>query len=398
MAAKLKVLFVTHNYPRFAGDYAGIFLALLMRKITAYGIAPVIIAPHDKGAAEHEVIDGVKIYRFRYAATDEEELIAYRGNMHQLVLGSISGIFTFKKFLDKWRQASYRIIKEEQIELLAGHWLVPSGMVLKPLVKKTGLPAVISSHGTDIRLMRRYFNVVYRYLRSFCLKLKSWTVVSSFLKEGIVSMDRRLDAIIEVLPMPHDETIFFRDTSIAREDRLIVAVTRFTGQKRVDQLIKAMALLVEKEPDARLQIYGEGPQQRDIELLIEKFGLTEQVSIFPPVPQEQLREIYNRAAVVVLNSFQEGFGLVLSEAMLCGAAVVGTKSGGIVDIIEHDKTGLLVELDRPDVLAEAFVRLLADKELRDRLAENGHKYARTEYISDVLAEKYARILLQAANR
>ncbi len=394
MAQPIKLLMLTHNYPRFKGDYAGVFLSLLAKKLHHFDIEPIILAPHAPGLKEYEEMDGVKVYRFRYA-DDEKEVIAYQGNMHKIVLGSVSGIFQFKQFLNAFEKNALQVIAKENIQVIAGHWLVPAGIVMKSLAKKTSIPMILSSHGTDIRLMRKYFAVLYRYLKNFCLTLKSWTVVSTFLQNGILEMDDRLQNILEVLPMPHDESIFYKDESIARDENLIVAVTRFTDQKRVDKLIQAFALVTEKSKQLKLQIYGAGQLQPEIETLIEKLGLNENISIHAPRSQEELRGIYNKASIVVLNSYEEGFGLALSESMLCGAAVIGTDSGGITDIIQNEKTGLLVPPDNPEKLSDAILRLTEDRLLRNNLAQNGHEFATATYQSKPLANRYAEIIKDA---
>jgi len=398
MTDEIRLLILTHNYPRYNGDYAGIFISLLAKNLIKHGIKPIVLAPHDPGSEEYEVVDGVTIYRFRYAAEDKNEDIAYRGNMQNLVLGSAGGIFKFKRFLDCFRTAAMKIIEKEKIDVIAGHWLVPSGIVMKTIAKKYSLPMVLSSHGTDVRMMRKYSKALYRYLKSLCRKLYRWTVVSSFLKETILSTDDKLKNILEVLPLPHDESVFYKDSEIKKEDDLIVAITRFTNQKRVDYLIKAIALVVEKRPSAHLEIYGSGQLEPEVKDLISKFGLESNITINQPVPQERLREIYNRASVVVLNSFQEGFGLALSEAMLCGTAVVGVKSGGITDIIKNNETGILVDLDNSQHLSDALLKILSDEPLRTKLAESGHKYASETYASGPLTEKYAGIIKQAAGK
>ncbi len=394
MSQPIKLLMLTHNYPRFQGDFAGVFLSLLAKKLHLFNIQPIILAPHAPGLKEYEEMEGVTVYRFRYAE-EEKEIIAYQGNMHKLVLGSVSGIFQFKQFLKAFEKNAIDIIEKENIDIIAGHWLVPAGLVMKSLAKKTDIPMILSSHGTDIRLMRKYFSVLYKYLKNFCLTLKSWTVVSTFLKNGILQMDKRLDNILEVLPMPHDESIFYKDTAVTRDENLILAVTRLTNQKRVDKLVTAFALASEKNRLIKLQIYGTGQLQTEIESLIQKLGLTEKITLHSPLPQTELREIYNKASIVILNSFEEGFGLALSESMLCGATVIGTQSGGITDIIQHERTGLLVPLDNPEKLAEAILRLSANKQLRESLALSGHNFAKESYQSEPLASRYAEIVRTA---
>ena len=404
MESKIRLLVLTHNYPRFEGDYSGVFISLLTKQLAGLGVEPIVLAPHDREAVEpvearpdgYEQTDGVTVYRFRYADDPEDEKLAYRGNMEQLVFGSLSGPLKFRRFLNRFRSAALNIIKKERIQVVAGHWLVPSGMVMKKIASdRAGLPMILSSHGTDIRLMKKHRRIAYPYFKRFCRGLKKWTVVSSFLKEEIIRLDSSLAGTLEVLPLPHNEAIFYKDGSVRRESDLVVSVTRFTGQKRVDYLVKAFATVVEKRPQARLEIYGSGPLQADIERLIKDLDLQRQVTLFPPVRQEELRKVYNRAAIVVLNSFEEGFGLTLSEAMLCGATAVGTDSGGIPDIIKHQKRGVLVPLDDSAALAEAILELLDNSPLRRTLADNGYRFARENYASGPLAARYAQMVREA---
>jgi len=83
---------------------------------------------------------------------------------------------------------------------------------------------------------------------------------------------------------------------------------------------------------------------------------------------------------------------------MCGAAVIGTASGGIVDIIKHEQRGLLVEPDNSAMLADAITRLLTDISLAEKLSANGHRYANEQYAAGPLAERYARIISDAAGR
>jgi glycosyltransferase involved in cell wall biosynthesis len=392
MGDRLKVLFLTHNYPRWDGDYSGVFLELLARRLAEFEIVPIVLAPHDSGAAEFEEKNGVRIYRFRYEKDESAQTLAYRGEMQKAALGSWRGVMQLRRFLNSFQRRAQQIVKEEQIDIVAGHWLVPTGIVMKRLRRSFRGPMVLSSHGTDLRLMHRFNALPYYYLKRFCHRLSKWTVVSSWLRSQVLLLDPGLEPLVEVLPLPHDESIFYVDNRIERDPNLVVAVTRFTEQKRVPLLIRAFAHVTTRIPEARLEIYGSGPLQTVVEAEITAHGLRNQVSVFDPVPQTQLREVYNRAAVVVLNSYHEGFGLALSEAMLCGAAVVGTRSGGITDIIEHQKRGLLVELDAVEPLAKAISTLLLDPAFRARLSRAGEEYARNTYASRPLAARYAAIL------
>jgi glycosyltransferase involved in cell wall biosynthesis len=385
----LKVLFVTHNYIRFKGDFSGVFLHLLARKLGDFGIEVIVIAPHDSHTDEYEEIDGIKIYRFRYAA-DDKETFAYRGDMHRQLFRNPFRIFRLISFIKVSYRLALTVIEEEKIGVVSIQWLIPNGITgffLKRRLKEK-ITLHLSSHGTDIRLLTK-LPFVYSIFKPVIKKAKCWTVVSSYLRDLILSKDSRNVDKIRVIPMPNDETLFHPDSQIKKEPYLIVAVSRLTVQKRLYLLLEAIKIVSEKIPEIRLEIYGAGPERMTLTDLIVSSGLEGRARIYQPVPQEELNKIYNRAAVVVLNSINEGFGLALTEAMLCRTAVIGTISGGITDIIEDNKSGLLVPADNAEALAEAIEKIIGDAVLRERLAEDGYQRAIGEFSSESSARQYA---------
>jgi glycosyltransferase involved in cell wall biosynthesis len=221
--------------------------------------------------------------------------------------------------------------------------------------------------------------------------VERWTVVSNYLKRLILERDINIADQIEVIPMPNDESIFYPDQNIAEVPNLIVAVSRLTVQKRIDFLIEAFKLAVVEYPDLKLEIYGTGPEESKLRRIIETANLADRIHIKEPIPQSDLRQVYNKAAIVILNSVDEGFGLSLSEAMLCRRSVIGTESGGIVDIIDDNESGLLVPPDDSPALADAIIKLVKNPDLRNRLASAGYEKAIENYSSKSSAEKFARM-------
>jgi glycosyltransferase involved in cell wall biosynthesis len=387
----LKVLFISHNYIRYKGDFSGVFLHLLARKLQEKNIEVYVVAPHDKGLPEQEQIDGVNIYRFRYDSDDKEKF-AYRGDMHRQVLRNPFKAFRLYKFLRVFFRLASEVIEKENIKIVSVHWIVPGGVIGKWLKKKykERIRLYLSSHGTDIRLLTR-FSFLFSYLKPAIKSSERWTVVSNYLKGLLLAKDRSLESKIEVVPLPNDESVFYPDENIVKENNLIVAVSRLTVQKRLDYLIKAVEKVAANYPEARLEIYGAGPEEENLRNLVRQENSGENIKILKPVSQEQLRVIYNRAAIVVLNSFNEGFGLILTEAMLCRTAVIGTESGGITDIIVDKKSGLLVPAENSEKLAGAISLLLEDTDLRNRLAGAGYERALENFSSQSSAERYARL-------
>ena len=389
----LKVLIITHNYIRSSGDFAGVFLHLLARKLRENGIEVHVVAPHDSGIAEYEEIQGIKIHRFRYAP-DEKESFAYRGDMHRQLFKNPFKIFRLLKFVRSAGKLAASVIEKEDIRVVSIQWLIPNGLIGRSLKKKykDKIRLFLSSHGTDVRLLTGVPGV-YSFFKPTIKDAERWTVVSNYLKELIIKRAKSVADKIAVIPLPNDESLFYPDDNVLEDPNLIVAVSRLTVQKRLNYLLEAVKIASQERPSVKLEIYGAGPEIDNLETQIAGLGLKERVKILEPVTQKELRKAYNRAALVVLNSVDEGFGLALTEAMLCGTAVIGAKSGGITDIIDDGQNGVLVPPDDSDKLADAIKRLLGNVSLRERLADAGYRKATSQFTSKYTAGRYSELFM-----
>jgi glycosyltransferase involved in cell wall biosynthesis len=153
---------------------------------------------------------------------------------------------------------------------------------------------------------------------------------------------------------------------------VIVGAGRLVPQKDFTTLIRAFAL-VRRHQDARLMILGEGPLRDDLRSLAQTLGVAEQMSLpgFIENPLPYLR----RAAVFVLSSRFEGFGLALAEALACGTPVVSTDCPhGPAEILEGGRVGPLVPVADPDAMARAIRDVLASPPDRHVLRARGRDF------------------------
>ena len=111
--------------------------------------------------------------------------------------------------------------------------------------------------------------------------------------------------------------------------------------------------------------------------------------------------MYGQCSVFAMPSYYETFGLSCAEAMACGKAVVATRAGALPELVQEDRTGLLVETADPIALAEALLKLLRDASLAASLGANGRRIARERYLPEKIAEGMVgayRGVLQNAGR
>ena len=140
----LRILYATHNYPRFPGDPAGAFVARLAQGAGAAGHEVHVVAPHAPGTAAAEYHRGVSLRRFRYAP-ERLELVGYRGDLHRAAVASPIVLLGVPPFLFAFRRALRRVVRELKPDVIHAHWWLPAGW----LAARAGVPYIVTCHGSD---------------------------------------------------------------------------------------------------------------------------------------------------------------------------------------------------------------------------------------------------------
>ncbi len=172
--------------------------------------------------------------------------------------------------------------------------------------------------------------------------------------------------------------------------RRVVTVARLSPEKGLPFLIDALKIARHSVEDAELAIVGGGALEAELKAHVENASLQDVVRFLGPMPNAEAMAEVAKSGVFVLPSLGEGLGIVLLEAQALGVPVIGTEVGGIPDVIEHEKTGLLVPPSDAEALAKAIVRLLTEPGLSDRLAA-GAQERLAKFDWDKIAERYAEL-------
>lgn len=377
-AEPLRVLTITHNYPRFAGDPAGAFVARIAQGVAEHGHQVQVIAPHARGTASDERIGPVIVHRFRYAPVPFEQ-VAYAGSLHRMLRSPMAAL-ALPGFLVAFDRAVRRAVLRFRPHVIHAHWWFPGGW----FVRRHGLPYLVTCHGSDVRLLERA-----RLLRGIAAPVfrhaARVTAVSQFLARDIQRWLPGAVQEVTVTPMPIDVAAFAegRNQRKAAPPRILYA-GNLVPSKGVDLLILAAAELRHLGIEFQLKILGEGPAERALRSLVTRLGLGSRVTWSRFVPQAEMPEQYGASTVTVLPSRggAEGLGLTLVEALLAGSAVVGTPAGGIPEVVRHQETGLLAQDGDSADLARQIQRLLADANLRERLVRAGQEHVARIYSAE----------------
>ena len=386
---KTRVLMLAHVFPRALDDSMGAFLLHLADALAEQGARIDVIAPHAVNLADGESFGAIRVWRFHYAPTHWEQL-AYAGTMHEFVARGIVNKILFAFFNIAFFFKAIFVVHAASAQLLHAHWWLPGGLVGALVSLITRVPLVITTHGTDVEILRRtrWAKPLARFVFA---RARAITCGSTYMREQLLALGVADAAQVSVIPMPVSAEFGIQNSEPRIQNSQVLTVARLTKQKSIDTLIDALAILRERGSDARLKIIGDGPERSVLERHACDLRLQGRVEFVGALPQKDLPSQYAVCAIFVLPSVREGMGLVLAEALLCGAPVIAVNSGGVTDIVRDGETGLLFPERDARALADAIEKLLNDRALAVRLATNGATWVRERFTRERVAAQFSGI-------
>ncbi len=346
----MRVVFLTHNYPRTPGDIAGTFLRPLAMALAARGHDVRVIAPSDRGQGGGiERADGVTVERVRYASPARERY-AYTGRMQEAVR-SPGGWIALGGLLRAMRAATRRALNDEPHAVVHAHWWFPAGLAAPP-----DRPCVVTLHGTDARL---FSNPAARFLARRALRSpRVVTAVSTAVARLEIDAVGRPIGPDHISPMPLDAAAgSLAEPGGSRGGGGLVFVGRLTEQKRVGLALEALARL---DPEVRLTIVGDGPDRGYLERRAAELRLGDRVRFLGMIAPGAVGATLATADLFVFPAQAEGLGLSAMEALAAGVPVVAcTDGGGVLDVVSEPGAGRVVAPD-PAAIASGIRAVLAD--------------------------------------
>ena len=183
-------------------------------------------------------------------------------------------------------------------------------------------------------------------------------------------------------------------------DVIVGMIGRLTPIKGYPLFLKAMARVARVMPNIKIQIIGDAPKapyKEELEMLARNLGLSDAVQFLGT--RYDIPELLSNFSVLAAPSVgEEAFGRVVIEAGACGVPVVATRMGGLVDIIDHEKDGLLVPPDDPRILAEAILTLLKEPATAQKYAASLRKKVEREFDLPRMFEKTLQVYEEAVSQ
>ena len=402
-----RVLCVTSNFPRWSGDSTTPFVLHLAQDLQSLGWELDVLAPHAPRAARTEVIGGVRVERFRYLWPTQQQTVCYQGG----------ALINLRKHPLNWLKLPALVAAETlaiaqklgtgNYDLMHSHWILPQGFAGMLARRGRPVPHVLTVHGGDI------FGLQARLIRGFkrtALRNADAVTVNSSVTETAVQAVggslRRLVRIpmgVSIAPLDDRQAALAERLSQGHggvEGPLLVFVGRIVAEKGVEDLLRATRLLAKSAPGSRTLIVGEGQDRGDMERLASSLGIADITHFTGWVDAADIPAYLHAADVFVgpsrtaANGWIEAQGLTFIEAMAAHTPVVATRVGGIVDAVQDEQTGLLVDERAPEQIARAVVRLWQDEGLRRRLADNAYTTAVEGFSRRVSADAFSALFAE----
>jgi N-acetyl-alpha-D-glucosaminyl L-malate synthase BshA len=285
------------------------------------------------------------------------------------------------------------VADQYSLDLVHVHYAIPhatSAFLAKEMLKPRRLPTITTLHGTDITLvgMMPSFYEITRFSISMSDAI---TAVSGFLKTetiGEFKIDKHIDVIHnfvdsdEFRPNPGTP---LRAELAPNGERLLVHVSNFRKVKNLPVIVEVFSE-VRKEVPTRLVLIGDGPEREATERYACELGVRDDVVFMGD--QEYIAGILPVADVFLLPSEHESFGLAALEAMSCGVPVVGSRVGGLHEVVVDGTTGYLCSPHDVACMSQLVLGLLVDEGTRLEMGARARDRAVKDFAVDTIVEEY----------
>jgi L-malate glycosyltransferase len=290
----------------------------------------------------------------------------------------------------------HEVVLAHHLDLLHVHYAIPhatSAWIAKEMLRpvRPDLPVVTTLHGTDITIVGQ--DPSYHTITKFSIeKSDGLTAVSQYLQAETWEAFGCTACRIEVIPNFIDPNVYDRakyaETIAGQFDgerRVLMHISNFRPVKRVADIVQIFARVKEEVPSVLVMV-GDGPDRIVAETEAKRLGVQSDVQFLGKI--DAVAPLLAAADLFLLPSDRESFGLSALEALACGVPVVGTRAGGLPEVVRHGETGVLCKVGDVDGMADAAVRILRDDARWQEMSELAASDARERFSLEDIVGRY----------
>ncbi len=388
MNGQLTVMMLTWEFPpRIIGGISS-HVYHLSKSLSKNGVKVYVVTCDFPGAPQHEMIDGVEVFRIDSYKNPAPDFATW--------------IYLMNINMQK-EAASLAHKLETKVDLFHAHdWLVATaGIGLKHVFRK---PLLATIHSTEIG-RRNGLHLDYERMiheTEAWLTYEAWKVIccSNYMVSHVQWAFGLPPDKLVMIPNGVDRSVYLEqdDTELAQfrahfalpNEKIVLFVGRLVFEKGVHVLISAVPNVLERI-NAKFIIVGNGYMKDQLVNLVKKTGLTHKVTFAGFVDDETLRKLQQIADVSVVPSLFEPFGIVALESMAARSPVVVAESGGLSEIVNHDVDGVKVYPGNPESLAWGITKVLTDDTYSNLVKANAYDKISRKYDWEKIGQRTKEI-------
>lgn len=299
------------------------------------------------------------------------------------------------------------LIKSRNIDLMHIHvWNPASCRYAFMAAKKYNMPTVITEHdpfklkGLKSSIKQKLIRHARAIITVSEANKKMMEHLFPAMKDKLITIHNGIDVTwfeSQLLSFSDRKRNEYREKIFSAEenDTVILSVAELHERKGLQYLINALPGIIEEKSNTTLIVAGSGPLRNDLEKRAMKEGVMDNVRFLGF--QKDIPHIMAASDLFVLPSKKEAFGLVLLEAGIARVPIIASNVGGIPEIIDHEKNGLLVTPENPRKLAESILTIINNNHKRDRYRENAYKKVKETFDAKIMANKTANLYDEVLN-
>jgi glycosyltransferase involved in cell wall biosynthesis len=339
----MRILTIVHEFPPIGGG-GGRAAYDICRQLVQRGHHVQVLTAHLRGLARHETVDGIELHRLPSLRRH-----AYRAYFSTMLAFVMAGVW-----------AGLRLIRSDRPHVMHVHFAVPAGAVAWILSRLTGVRYILTAHLGDVpggvpEKTDRWFNWILPLTPPIWRRAKRVVAVSEYTRQ--LSL-KRYPVDISIIPNGADlESLKPGALKVNSPVRLVFA-GRFMTQKSPLRVVQALQELIDL--DWRCAMLGDGPLLQDVRREAQRTGLQERFDLPGWVSPAQVLDWFTRSDILFMPSLAEGLPVVGVHALATGLAMVVSRIGGFVDLVQDGRNGYLVDVQDNPGYVSALRRLISE--------------------------------------
>jgi len=410
----VRVLAISTSYPKGPDDSTAPFVRSISHGLSEYGIEVHLLLPYHPDFNWSSGDPPVQLYTYPYVRRSWRRLHVwgFAGSLRSDVALKREALAILPLAAASSLVHLQRLANRTKPEVLHAHWLLPNALVAAIVSKRTGIPLVISLHGSGTFMAERH-RALARAARFALRQASAVTACSRDLASRVEALGASVKSTF-VIPYGVDAAAF-RPASEAQRHAaraslsagpgtfLILAVGRLVAKKGLEFLIRAMPSLTQEQESSLLVIAGAGDLGQELQALAGSLGVCERVKFLGDTDRKRILELYRAADALAVPSIRDAAGNVdglpnvVLEGLASGLPLVASAIAGIPDVIQHEENGLLIPEQDSGALASALIRLASQPDLRRHLGRHGRQSAAEALNWRSITGRYAEVLRRVAS-